>query len=156
MNHLLIWEEIPENTRAYVLVPGKDDALIELAKQAHGYVINAEDNPASACISSPVEVTIMPLHSDTPALSAAPPNAILVWCDGVNIFAEFPGPQGLPVVVRYPLTTTGLASVLSLIRTRTFDTHDREYTPSRVPIPGTTHAQYENAKVILRRLGVLG
>lgn len=46
MNHLLIWEEVPENTKAYVLVPGKDDELIALAQAAHGYFINAEENEA--------------------------------------------------------------------------------------------------------------
>jgi hypothetical protein len=44
MNVLLIWEEVPDNTKAYVLVPGKDDELIELAKAAHGYFVNGEDN----------------------------------------------------------------------------------------------------------------
>lgn len=93
---------------------------------------------------------------DTPALSAAPPRAILTWCDGLSLYAEFPGPGGLPVVIRYPLTTSGLASALSLVRTRTFDTHDRAYTPPEPTNRPGTSAQRENARVILRRMGVIG
>ena len=41
MKVLLIWEEVPENTVAYVLEPGKDDELIMLAEAAHGHFVNA-------------------------------------------------------------------------------------------------------------------
>lgn len=48
MNHLLIWEEVPENTKAYVLEP-EDVNLIELAKAAHGHFINESgDDPNEA------------------------------------------------------------------------------------------------------------
>lgn len=95
--------------------------------------------------------------TDAPALSAAPPRAILIWCDGVDIYAEFPGPSGRPEVLRYPLTTAGLASALSIVRTRTFDTAaGRHYTPSEPTGQPGTAAQRENTRVVLRRMGVLG
>lgn len=44
MNHLLIWEFVPEKTVTFILDPAKDAKLIELAAASHGYCINAEDN----------------------------------------------------------------------------------------------------------------
>ena len=59
-----------------------------------------------------------------PAPSAAPPNAIPLWTDGRSLFAELPGPSG-PVVLRYPLTTSGLSSALGLVDRYAYDSHDR-------------------------------
>lgn len=92
--------------------------------------------------------------SATPALSAAPRRAILMWCDGVSLFAEFPGPEGLPIIVRYPLTSAGLASALSIVRTRVADGFDHDYKPEGKQ-PGTP-AIRDNARAILRRGGRMG
>jgi hypothetical protein len=98
------------------------------------------------------------MPTDSAALSAAPARAILLWTDSHNLFAEFPGPNGLPVVIRYKLTTEGLSSALGLIRTHAYDhavplTHHSNLTPT--PGPGTP-AQRENARAILRRLRMIG
>lgn len=45
MRYLLIWEEIPENTKAYILTDDNPE-LLELARQSHGYYVNADDNAA--------------------------------------------------------------------------------------------------------------
>jgi hypothetical protein len=89
-----------------------------------------------------------------PAPSAAPPNALPVWSDGLSLFTELIGPQGTPIVLRYPLTAQGLSSALALIRTRAFDTADRTPTPADLPRTGTLAQQLE-AKAILRRIGIL-
>jgi hypothetical protein len=44
--HLLIWEEVPDDTKAFILIEGVDDTIIDLAQQSMGYYINAEDNDA--------------------------------------------------------------------------------------------------------------
>lgn len=51
------------------------------------------------------------------APSAAPPHAILVWCDLVSIFVQFPSIHG-PCVLSYPRDTKGLSDVLKLMATR--------------------------------------
>ena len=97
------------------------------------------------------------MPTDSAALSAAPARAILLWTDDRDLYAEFPGPDGMPVVVRYQLTAAGLSSALGLIRTKASDrgnTYDWN-TPQRAPGPGTP-AQRENARAILRRLRMIG
>jgi len=98
------------------------------------------------------------MPADSAALSAAPARAILLWTDDRDLYAEFPGPDGMPVVVRYQLTAAGLSSALGLIRTKASDrcTYDWQ-TPlrDRAPGPGTP-AQRENARAILRRLRMIG
>lgn len=92
----------------------------------------------------------------TPARTAAPPSALLLWTDNLSLYVQLPGPDALPVVIRYPLTTAGLSSAIGLIRTRAYDGGDRPYTPPQLPnLPGTP-AQRENAREVLRRLGVIG
>ena len=49
MKVLLIWEDIPEVTKAYVIEAGTKVA--ELAKASHGYFINGEDNEAVIALS---------------------------------------------------------------------------------------------------------
>jgi hypothetical protein len=44
--HLLIWEPLPDSATAYILDTDEDAGLIELAKQAMGYYINADENEA--------------------------------------------------------------------------------------------------------------
>lgn len=46
MKVLLIWEEIPEYTRYMELDPATQPELVECARKAAGYYINAEDNEA--------------------------------------------------------------------------------------------------------------
>ena len=98
------------------------------------------------------------MPTDSAALSAAPARAILLWTDDTDLYAEFPGPDGLPVVIRYQLTAAGLSSALGLIRTKASDrcTYDW-HTPlrDRAPGPGTP-AQRENARAVLRRLRMIG
>jgi hypothetical protein len=93
--------------------------------------------------------------SATPALSAAPPNALTIWTDGRDLYLELPGPDRSPVLIRYPLTAIGLSSALGVIRTRArFDGQDL----SSIPHPRGNHgtsAQYDNARATLRNLGVL-
>ena len=99
------------------------------------------------------------MPTDSAALSAAPARAILLWTDDRDLYAVFPGPDGLPVVVRYPLTSAGLSSAIGLIRTRTSDrgsTYDwKTRPPIDVRAPGTP-AQRENARAVLRRLRMIG
>lgn len=45
MKVLLIWENIPEHTQAYEFPEGSKLAL--LAKEAHGYYVDAESNDAA-------------------------------------------------------------------------------------------------------------
>lgn len=96
---------------------------------------------------------------DPHALSAAPPSAILLWSDGLSIFAELPGPENRPVVLRYPLTIPGLSSALALVRTRTYDGTGAPGgsigpLPCEPNQPGTP-AQRENARAVLRRMRIV-
>ncbi len=96
--------------------------------------------------------------SATAALSAAPPRAVLIWSDGLSLYAELPGPDGRPCVIRYALTAAGLSAVLGLVRTRTPDGLDRAYVPEPPRLaptfPGTA-AQRDNAAAVLKRLGLI-
>ncbi len=99
------------------------------------------------------------MPTDSAALSAAPARAILLWTDDRDLYAEFPGPNGLPVVVSYPLTSAGISSALSLVRGKSLDRHDT-YTShignrNLSAGPGTP-AQRENARAVLRRLRMIG
>jgi hypothetical protein len=90
----------------------------------------------------------------TAALTAAPPNALLLWSDGVSIFTELPGPDSRPVIIRYPLTNAGLSSALGLVRTRAYDGRDTEMSrPSESPNQPGTPAQREYARTLLKRMG---
>lgn len=46
--HLLVWENVPESTLAYVLVEGEDDGLIDMAQQAMGQYVNGTDDDGAA------------------------------------------------------------------------------------------------------------
>jgi hypothetical protein len=95
--------------------------------------------------------------TDSPARTAAPPNALLIWTDNLSLFTQLPGPNGLPVVIRYPLTATGLSSVLGIIRTRTYDSAAEgrwSEAISKSVGPGTP-AQRENAREVLKRMGMI-
>ena len=97
------------------------------------------------------------MPTDTRALSAAPARAILLWTDSRDLFAEFPGPDGMPVIIRYPLTPTGLTSCLGLIREKAYD-HAATYDWQRAhnPLAPGTPAQRENARAVLRKLRMIG
>lgn len=88
-----------------------------------------------------------------PALSARPPNAIPIWTDGLTLYTELPGPVG-PVILRYPLTSAGLSSALALVRTRAFDSLERQPQPSDLR-PAGTLAQQMAARDLLHKLKVL-
>jgi|SRR5580692_377713 hypothetical protein len=90
------------------------------------------------------------------ALSAAPPSAITLWTDNLDLYIELPGPDSAPVVLRYPLTSTGLAQALGIIRTRKFDcaAGPVQHTPAPSPNRAHTSAQIENARAVLRRMGL--
>jgi len=93
--------------------------------------------------------------TDSPALTAAPPNALLIWTAAQFLYTQLPGPSGLPYVIRERLDTLGLARLLSIIRTRAADTLDRtalQPLPARVGTP----SQRENAREVLKRLGFIG
>lgn len=86
----------------------------------------------------------------SPALSAAPPNALLLWSDGVSLFVELPSPSG-PYILRHALTIAGLSAALSLIRTRAYDSGTPPLSPVLPPRNGTL-SQHLNASAILRRI----
>lgn len=96
--------------------------------------------------------------SPSPALSAAPANALLIWTDGRSIFTELPGPNARPHVIRYPLTSSGLSSALGLIRAHAFDSLDPTSTALHLspltPRAGTC-AQQLNARDVLRRMRII-
>jgi hypothetical protein len=104
------------------------------------------------------QIMVEKMKTDSRALSAAPPRAILIWSDGRDLYTEFPGPDGAPIVIRYHLTATGLSQVLSLVKTRSFDCLDPQpihqgNLTSRAP---GTAAQRDNARAVIRRLGFIG
>lgn len=89
----------------------------------------------------------------TLAPSAAPPNALSLWTDGRSLYTELPGPAG-PMVLRYPLTHSGLSSALTLIRTHAYDSADRSPSASDLPRTGTL-AQQLDAKTVLRQMKLI-
>lgn len=91
-----------------------------------------------------------------PHHTAAPPNAIPLWTDGLSIFTELPGPDGAPYVLRYPRTSVGLAQVLALITAQSFDALDRSAVGSaggRSP-PRSHAATQSAAREALAALGL--
>jgi hypothetical protein len=51
--------------------------------------------------------------------SAAPPWAILIWCDLTRIFIQLPSTHG-PCVLDYPRDSHGISDVLNLMKSRHF------------------------------------
>lgn len=91
------------------------------------------------------------------APSAAPPNALLMWTDGIRIYVELPGKE--PYIVANDFTTAGLAKALSLLAERKspYDysgTIPKSYTGRNIPNVGTDR-QHAIAEQLLRRKGVL-
>ena len=50
-----------------------------------------------------------------------PPNTLPIWTDGLSLWTAIPGPDGALIPLRYPLTSTGLAQALGLVRTKAYD-----------------------------------
>lgn len=94
--------------------------------------------------------------TDSAALSAAPPRAILMWSDGLDIFAEFPGPDNRPVVLRYPLSEQGLSKALALVIKTKYDASGRAYIPPEPKNQPGTSAQRDNIRHLMRKAGILG
>jgi hypothetical protein len=99
------------------------------------------------------------VKTDTRALSAAPPRAILIWSDGRDLYTEFHGPDGAPIVIRYHLTTIGLSQVLGLVKERSFDCvdHASPFNIGNIQLtnqPGTP-TQRDNARAVLRQMKIL-
>lgn len=56
------------------------------------------------------------------APSAAPPNALRMWTDGVRVYAEIPGAQGkAPYIVHHLFSEGGLYKLLTLLGQRRID-----------------------------------
>lgn len=99
------------------------------------------------------------------ASSAAPPNALRMWTDGVRIYVELPGSPGNdPYIVAYLYSEGGLSKALHLLGERRVD-YDYQGTipnsyrkrwagaPSK-PEPGDEQ-QRASAEALLRRHGLI-
>lgn len=103
--------------------------------------------------------------TDSRAPSAAPPNALRMWTDGVRIYIELPGSPGNdPYITAYLYSEGGLAKALSLLGQRRIDYDYLDKVPASYrkrwssadnkPEYGseTTHAQ---ARATLLRMGII-
>lgn len=95
------------------------------------------------------------------AKSAAPPYAIKVWADALNIYAEIPSINS-PYVATFRLSEGGLNSILNLLGAK----HSTEGAGMVYTIPpqnlskivdkdGSSELQRANARDVLRRRGIL-
>lgn len=104
----------------------------------------------------------------TLARSAAPPNALRMWCDTTAVYTEIPGkpPNGLPHVMSFALSEGGLSKALNILRVQhrqAFGFTDYSGTPvdrfgpcaqpSNKPSVGTA-IQRAHAQAVLKRLGI--
>lgn len=92
------------------------------------------------------------------APSAAPPHAILIWCDHNRIYIQLPSTHG-PCVLDYSRDSRGISNVLSLMHTR----HAKEGAgqpyvkpPFIKQDPRFTPNQRETVRELLRRKGIVG
>ena len=80
------------------------------------------------------------------APTAAPTNALRMWCDHRSIFVELPGPY----ITTYPLTEGGLSRALSLLKEQKYDFGGKQM------LKASPQTQSEAmAESILRRMGVI-
>lgn len=99
----------------------------------------------------------------TLARSAAPPNALRMWCDNTAVYTEIPGkpPSGLPHVMSFALSEGGLSKALNLLRVQ----HRQAFgpadfaAPTSVALPSNrpsigTAIQRAHAQAVLKRLGI--
>lgn len=90
------------------------------------------------------------------APSAAPNNALRIWCDARQIYAELPTKTGLtPCIMTFPRDTRGLSKILSLIYGHADNSSamPENFRPGRKLIG--TQTQHATAEAILRRQGIL-
>jgi hypothetical protein len=98
--------------------------------------------------------------SATVAQSAAPLNAILVWCDDNNVYAEVPS-LNQPAVLAFPISEGGLSKCLALLGARySLEGHGETYSrpvvvPKKLLADGITPLDMASASETLRRLGML-
>lgn len=85
------------------------------------------------------------------APSAAPVNALRMWMDGRNIYAEIPGPT--PHIMSFPITEGGLTKALNLLRERQDFAGEPQLVPSRHLIG--TPLQHATVQKILRQGGLI-
>lgn len=92
------------------------------------------------------------------ASSAAPPYAVLVWSDGLDLFAEIPGSP--PYVMRLSLTDGGLHKALNLLKVRHEQARAGRYKPPAVSVTRkgkhvASPSQQQAALDVLRKMGFL-
>lgn len=84
--------------------------------------------------------------------SAAPANAIKIWCDPTRIYAELPS-LGPVCVMAFPRTGEGLSKVLNLIYGSGEASGSPQTIPRRKPVGSVS--QHSLAESILRRHRVI-
>lgn len=94
------------------------------------------------------------------APSAAPPHAVKVWADHMNIYAEIPSLHQ-PCVLAFPLSSGGLSKVLSILGAKhQEDTAGVPYLRSAVIAKalikdGITQNELSAAREVLLTLGMI-
>lgn len=96
----------------------------------------------------------------TIAASAAPPHAILIWCDLSRVFIQLPSQHG-PCVLDYPRDVKGVMEVLSLMKERhVVESAGAPYHKPALPLkprdPRFTPNQRDVVAELLRRKGIVG
>src|SRR5690348_4658967 len=99
------------------------------------------------------------------ASSAAPPNALRMWTDGVRIYVELPGSPGNdPYIVAYLYSEGGLSKALHLLGERRVDYDYQGTVPAsyrkrwsgKVPQDNVgDETQRASAEALLRRHGLI-
>jgi len=107
----------------------------------------------------------MPKSTDTLAASAAPPNALRMWTDGVRIYVELPGSPGNdPYIVAYLYSEGGLSKALNLLGQRRADydylgtipaSYRKRWSGRGSAAPVGTDAQSASAEAYLRQKGII-
>jgi len=92
--------------------------------------------------------------------SAAPPYAIKVWADAVNVYAEVPS-LNQPCVLAFRLSTGGLSQILDLLGAK----HRQEgagepylrpaYVAKTLMREGLTQRDLDKAREALKNLGII-
>ena len=95
--------------------------------------------------------------NDSIASSAAPPNALRMWSDGLRIYVELPATKGGFCILTYDFSEGGLSKALSLLhahRVRYDYTGTHASTELNWNRPGTA-TQHAIAERILRQKGII-
>lgn len=99
------------------------------------------------------------------APSAAPPHALLIWCDLTRIYVQMPSMHG-PCVIDYPRDAHSISDILNLMKSR----HATEYAGAAYVKPERPHSlksvpvrdpRFDNRQrtvvaELLRRKGITG